>query len=333
MRIEEINADEWSQALPDSGFEVFHTPAALDVLDKHTDASLTLFGAFKGQEPVGLLPAFVTSKAGGTVITSPPPGMAVPRLGPLVMPTSPKQRKRESVNQEFVDLVLDAIDADSRRSLVRFVCPIEYTDPRPFQWADMDVGQSFTYILDLEATDADTIKKGFSRDFRNRIGDIKDTEVIIDIEGLEAAERVYEHVDERYSEQGDTFSPDRDYVRDVVEALEDRSRVYVARDPAGEYLGGIIALYSNDTVSFWQGGVRASYDGISVNARLHWEIITDALADDPHELSGYDLVGANTPRLCRYKAKFGADLVPYYTIESAGAQMSMAKHAYALVGK
>ena len=39
-------------------------------------------------------------------------------------------------------------------------------------------------------------------------------------------------------------------------------------------------------------------------------------------------MGANTDRLCKYKSKFGASLEPYYTIESAGPQMELAKRAY-----
>jgi hypothetical protein len=45
----------------------------------------------------------------------------------------------------------------------------------------------------------------------------------------------------------------------------------------------------------------------------------------------YDLVGANTEHLCRYKSKFGGELVPYYTVESSGLAMDAAKGAYGLV--
>ncbi|MFC7137880.1 hypothetical protein ACFQRB_18380 [Halobaculum litoreum] len=47
----------------------------------------------------------------------------------------------------------------------------------------------------------------------------------------------------------------------------------------------------------------------------------------------YDLMGANTERICRYKSKFGADLVPYYTVESEGAGMKAAKTAYRLMSR
>jgi hypothetical protein len=88
-------------------------------------------------------------------------------------------------------------------------------------------------------------------------------------------------------------------------------------------------LYSNDAAYFWQGGARGEYDGTSVNSLLHWRIIEDLVDDPPLDsISAYDLMGANTDRLCQYKSKFGASLVPYYTIESNGPQMELAKRAY-----
>jgi len=44
-------------------------------------------------------------------------------------------------------------------------------------------------------------------------------------------------------------------------------------------------------------------------------------------------MGANTERICRYKSKFGAELVPYYTLESEGRGMDAAKAAYRLVSR
>jgi hypothetical protein len=333
MRLEQVDIDEWGELLPRSGFEIFHTPEALAVLDEHADASLRLYGVFKGQEAVGLFPAFVRSHRVGRTVTSPPPSMTVPRLGPLVMPASPKQRKRESVTWEAVDLFLEELDLDATRTLFHLQCPLAYEDPRPFQWSDLRVEQAFTYVLDLSETTPEAVRDGFSRDLRKELRQRDDADISVSIEGDDAAGLVYDDVAGRYAEQEETFPVERAFFRDIIEALGDRCRVYVARDATGEYLSGLVVLYSNDTASFWQGGVRASQDGISVNSVLHWAVISDMLSDEGPDVSGYDLVGANTPRLCRYKSKFGADLVPYYTVESSGTQMSVAKRAYSLVNR
>jgi hypothetical protein len=331
MRVEQLSREEYSDALPNAGFEVFHTPDALGALERHTDAELRLYGGFKGDQPVALWPTFVNERPVGTTITSPPPGMGVPRLGPLTMPASPKQRKREKVNREFTSDVLEDLGADSRGTVLHAICGAGYSDPRPFVWDEFSVTPEFTYFLDVDGADIDEVQKSFSKSLRREIRDAEDLDVEVSVEGVDAAREVYETTRERYEEQDRSLSLDWPYVEDLVESLGDRARVYVARDENGEFLGGITALYSNDHAYFWQGGTRAVHDGVSVNGLLHWHIVSDLAEESPHGATAYDLMGANTERLCRYKAKFGADLQPYWTVETNGTGMEALKTAYKMV--
>jgi hypothetical protein len=359
MRVEQLELSEWESALPSDGFEVFHLPEALDVIERHTDAEMKLFGGFKGQQPIALLPAFVRERSVGTAVTSPPPGLGIPRLGPIMMPTSPKRRKQEKVNQEFTEKVLaqvgtdlglderladagvespvaesvlDRLDVDSRLTLFRMICNADYADPRPYAWGSLRIEPNFTYFLDLSDGDAEAVRKSFSKSLRREIRDAEALDVTVETEGLSGARDVFRATRRRYAEQDEPFAQSWAYVRSLFEALGDRSRAYVARGPDGEYLSGITALYSNDAAYFWQGGAKAIYEGTAVNSLIHWRLIEDVIEDPPVEpVDTYDLMGANTERLCRYKAKFGADLVPYYVVESSGAAMDVAKRAYQLV--
>lgn len=47
----------------------------------------------------------MTRRSVGTAVTS-PPGFGVPRLGPILLPASPKRPKQERVNPEFTESVL-----------------------------------------------------------------------------------------------------------------------------------------------------------------------------------------------------------------------------------
>lgn len=334
MRLEELSVDEWRSVLPDSGFGVFHTPEALSVLADHASGDLRLFGAYKGQRPVALLPLFVRERSVGTAVLSPPPGMAVPQLGPVVMPASPKSRKREQLNGKFVSAVLEAVGTDGSRTLFRQVCDIGYADPRPFAWADFELTPKFTYVLDLADTTPEERLRAASKSLRREVNEAREAPITVEVAPTAtAARRVFEDTCERYREQGREFALEWPYVRDLTRALDerDRCRVYVARDDDGTYLGGVTVLYSNDRGYFWQGGTRSAATA-SVNSLLHWRIIEDIANDPPREsVTAYDLMGANTKRLCQYKAKFGADLRPYYVIESSGTGMSLAKKAYGLV--
>lgn len=329
MRIERLGFEDWTAALPETGFEVFHTAEALSVLNRYATGDLILLGGYRGDQLVAMCPAFIRQTSGLRVISSPPPGMSVPRLGPILMPTSPKRRKQEKVNREFTSGILDELNAHSSGTLCRMICAPEVSDPRPYQWADLSVEPSFTYRLSLNERSTDDLLASFSQSLRREIRSGRDSDLDIEATGVAGGETVFRETTSRYAEQAEHFGVTWPYVRDTIIELDERARVYIARDPDGEYLGGIITLFSNDAVYYWLGGTRASYDGVSINSLLHWKTIRDVLEDPPIDsVSSYDLVGANTERLCRYKSKFGADLVTYYTVESDRLAMSAAKGAY-----
>ena len=335
MQLERLSLSEWEDALPDRGFEPFHAPEAIDVLDDHAAGDVVLFGAFKGDRPVALLPLFEQSNAVGRMLVSPPPGMSVSRLGPVLMPASPKRSKHEKLNREFTELVLEETDADARSTLFRVTGNTDYTDPRPYVWADFDVETLWTYRLDVGDRDPDALLKDASKSLRREIGDARELDISVEREGIDGARAVYEETRRRYAEQGRQLPVDWPYVRDLVEAMleTDRARVYVARDDE-RFLTGVTALYSNDAAYFWQGGTRSIHEGVAVNSLVHWTIVEDIAEDPPRDsVDTYDLLGANTERLCKYKAKFGSELTPYFRVESGGVEMAAAKKAYELVAR
>ncbi|ELZ21220.1 GNAT family N-acetyltransferase [Natrinema limicola] len=330
MDVNRIGLEAWREALPADGYEVFHDPDALAVLDDHTDAELQLYGAYKGQQAVGLLPVFVSERSIGRTVLSPPVSFSVPRLGPVIDPNSPKRRKQERINQQLAEAVIETVGIDTRTTLFRMSCPIGYTDPRPYEWQDLSLTPRFTYIIDLEETTLENVLQRFSKSLRREMRKRDDIDLSIETEGIDAAMRIYEDVVAQYREYDDPAPLSRSFLQNLLSSLDDDCwRVYVARTPDGDYKSGVITLYSPDLAYFWQGGVSASYDGISVNSLLHRTIIEDICTDPQLEsVTGYDLVGANTERLCEYKAKFNSDLRQYYVVESAGLEMSLAKSAY-----
>ncbi|WP_255198791.1 GNAT family N-acetyltransferase [Halorarius litoreus] len=337
MRIERVDLDTWADALPADGFEVFHTPAALEVVADHWNGETELLVGYNGDQPVAMCPVFVQRRSVGTAVLSPPPSMGIPRLGPLLRPVSPKQRKQEQLNQEFTEGVLETLDLDRGRTLFRVLCPPTYTDPRPFDWQGFDVRTAFTYELDASDTTSDDLQASFSKSLRREIRDAEALDLDVTVEqGVDAVRSVYDDTVARYADQDETFSLDWAYVADLTTALaaEDRCRTYAARTPDGEFVSGITALYSNDAAYFWLGGARTTYENVSINSLLHWRIVEDIATEPPlGTVSRYDLMGANTERLCRYKSKFGADLVPYYVVESGGKRMELAKKAYQLIAR
>jgi len=333
MELERINVTTWDDALPATGYEVFHEPAALTTLADATDTDLALFALYKGDNPVALFPAFVGERAVGRTVLSPPPGVAVPRIGPVLMPASPKRAKRERINRELAAGLIEQLDLGATTTLFRTSCALGYEDPRPFDWQDFDVVPRFTYVVDVDTDSLEEVTGRFSHSLRREMGNLADSDVTVSVEGADMASRIVDDVLARYAEQDEPEPFDPEFALDLVDALGDDARVYVARDPEGAYLSGIIVLLGPDRAYYWHGGVRTDYENNSVNSYLHREIIADLITDPACDsITGYDLVGANTDSISRYKMKFGADLVPYYVVESGGTGMSLAKSTYRLVG-
>lgn len=333
MEVRELHLSEWGEALPSSGYEIFHRPEALSVIEDHAPGTdMRLYGGFKGEQVRALLPLFVRRlPLGGRIVSSPPPGLNVPHLGPAVMPVSPKQRKRERLNEQFIEDVIDRLELDSR-TLFFMVCSPEYEDPRPFTWADQSVDVSFTYNLRIGDQSPEEVLRAFSKSRRREIRNGEDMDLVIERGDESGARRIYEQTVDHFAAQDEHLGLTWPFVRDLYRTLGDRMRVYCARSPDGEFLSGIIALYSDDAASFWLGGVRTEYGGISANTLVHWAIIRD-VAEDPvlDSVTRYDMVGAGERRLSRYKSKFNPNLDRYYVVDSGGVRMRLAEAAYGAV--
>lgn len=329
MKIRTVTLEEWDSMLPDRGADVFHTPEALDVLDEYATGELRLLGGFRGQEPVGLFPFFVREQWSFRFVLSPPPGLSVPFLGPVLMSTSPKQRKQEKLNERFIEGTLAEIDAEESRTLFGMGGCLDYTDPRPYLWEELNVAPRFSYVLDVAGRNQDELLGSFTSDLRSEIRKREELDVSIDTEGPAQAERVCRNLKQRHVEQGLTYPTPESFSGDLVEALGDCARVYVARSPDGKFLSGITILYSNDKAMFWQGGTKADYENVSVNSLLHWKIIEDIIEDSALDsVERYDLGAVNNRRISRFKSKFNPELTPYYEVKSD--LMVVAKKGYSL---
>jgi len=331
MDVKEMSFSEWDAALPADGIEPFHTTEALEVLDSHWAGELKLFGGFKGQEPIGLLPVFIRHHPLGRLISSPPVGFGIGRLGPVLMPTSPKQRKRESVNKRFVRSVVETLDATDQLTLFRMVGRTTYSDPRPFKWDGFDTTPEFTYQLDVGSQSAEAVLGSFSRDLRKDVRNREEVGVTIRNGEDGDVGRIYQAMMDRYRDQGRTQPVSREFIEDLLAAVGDRARIYVAESDSGEFLSGMILLYADNTAYNWKGGTKpAEIDtSVSVNNLLHWKIIEDIIEDpDLESVSTYDFYTANNERLSRYKSSFNGSLATYYTVESNGVPMAVAKTAY-----
>jgi len=324
-RADPADRDTWDDRIERSGAgTVFHRWDALEVVERHAGATLHPLVGYKGQEPVGLLPAYEISKGGVSTVFSPPPGMGLPSLGPVTLaPDDLKQRKRERRNRRFVTAALEWLADECSPKYERFVTPVGYGDPRPFTWEGFDVSPRFTYQVDLRPG-SEAVMDSFKKSLRSDIRRSLDEDYDVRRGDRSDVAFVVERVRERYEAQGESYSLQTDYVTDLYDALaDDHAAVYVGHVD-GERVSGIVRPAFDGTMYYWQGGGKPDLP-LPMNDLIHWEMIQDAIAEG---IETYDLVGANTERICQYKAKFNPDLRPYYEVERGTRAMNLVSEVY-----
>lgn len=318
---EEWNAlvDRSEQATP------FHRYEMLSVVAEHSGSDLLPFVGFKGQEPIGIFPVYSLSKGPFRTALSPPPELEVNYLGPATLPhDGAKQRRVEKRQKQFVDAVLEVVEADIDPHYVHVRTGEGYADVRPFIWNGFRATPRFTYAVDLDR-DIDDLFMSFSADLRKNVNGVGDTHDVVVAEGdVEDIGRIIRGAHERHAEQGVGYSVPPAFVQDLYRALPPGTmRVYTLRVD-GEYLGGTVTVEDETTVYRWQTVADLDSD-VPVADLLDWELIQRSVARGQTNL---DLVGANLLRLCNYKAKFNPSVRTYYELERGTMSFDVAKRGY-----
>jgi len=306
-----------------------HRYGGLRALAEHAGATLHPLAGYKGQEPVGLFPVFEKAKGPVSAVFSPPPDLKVSYLGPVTHNLEKlKQRKRERRHRRFVEGCLDYLDETVGPSYAHFRTGVDYADPRPFLWNDFEVTPRYTYVVDLER-DPDDLFAAFSSDARSNVRSAGDADCEVYEGGREEIVRIVEQVKARHDEQGKSYLVTPAFVTDLYESLPDGAVRPYAVAVDGEFAGGMVVLEDDDTVYRWQGGAKPDAS-LPVNDVLDWQIMQDAIE---RGRSGYDLVGANNPRLCGYKAKFAPTLRTYHSLQRGTRSMNVVSGLYSRLRK
>lgn len=328
IEIEEFTGDrrdEWERLVGQApGATPFHRFPVLEVIAEHADASLHPLVGYKGQEPAGMFPVFVVRKGPVSTAFSPPPSLKIPYLGPAMLNVAKlKPSKAERRNRRFVESALDYVDEQFGPRYVHVRTNTRYRDTRPFTWNGFESTPYFTYVVDLE-DGPDGLFDRFSRDARKNVRDARDADCVVEERGVEAARTIVDQVRERHEEQDEWYPLTTDFVAELYERAPDGVvRPYVC-EVDGEVLGGSLTLEQGDTAYGWQGTVKPDVD-LAVNDVVHWSVINDVVERD---VTRYDLVGANNPRLSRYKSKFAPTLESYDSLEKSSPGMSLAAKTY-----
>jgi len=320
------DGEQWNSYVersPQGG--VFHRFEALAVQADHADATLHPLVGYKGQEPVGLFPVFGVRKGPVRTAFSPPPDLRVPYLGPALLNMDKlKQRKAERRLRRFVEGAVEHVDEAVQPRYTHVRTDVAFPDLRPFVWNEFGADPNYTYVVDL-SPGAEDLLAAFSSDARSNVRNADPDAYTIEEGGPGAARDVFAQVEQRYAAQGVAFDVPEGFVADLHDRLPDgKLRPYVCR-VGEEFAGGILVLDDGETVYRWLGGVRTDGVDLPVNDLLDWRVMTDAI---DRGRDGYDLVGADNPRINRYKAKFAPELRTFHSLDRGSALVSLLAQGY-----
>jgi CelD/BcsL family acetyltransferase involved in cellulose biosynthesis len=302
----------------------FHRSGCLETAAEHADATVSPLVGYKGEEPVGLFPLFVRSVGPVSAAFSPPPGLKLPYLGPVLLNFEKlKPRKAQRRNRRFVEGCLAWVDERHDPAYVHVRGTTRYDDPRPFRWASFDVSPGYTHVVDITPSESDLLDR-FSSDARQNVRNTDRDGVEITTGDAATVARIIDRVRERFADQGKSFPVPEGFATDLYRALpEGVVRPYCCRVD-GAFAGGVLALSAGDTVYRWQGGTKPDRD-LPVNDLLDWHVIREAR---DRGIERYDLVGAGDPGISRYKAKFAPSVESYPQLTRTTRLAAVLRSAY-----
>lgn len=321
-------AEKWNQIADNSQYgSIFQSYSWLKNIASETEFQfLPLIVEKEGHGPVALIPIYIKKKKGITIACSPPPGCAVPHLGPLFSFSSDNQYRMESEYREITDSILAYLEKQSV-DYCRFAFIPECKDIRPFTWRGFTTSVNYTYRMKLNDIDHEEIRDGYDKKVRKMIrkfergfpdASVRETNI----------EQVVGQVKSRYDEKGRDHSISLSYFKEVKEGMGDRVQ------PLGvfiddKFISGTILLHQNNGTLAWLGGTSVDWKFNGVNEYLRNWIIRDLLNKG---IPFFETIGANTEQLCEHKAKYNFRPIPYYIVEKMNGKAKMAKWAAKFMG-
>lgn len=326
-RGDDLTPDAWNSVLDQASHsDAMHQWEALSVIATHSDSRLHRLVGYEDGDVVGVFPVFQRRYGPVTAVFFPPPGLRIPYLGPALREAGDRCRPaRERRQRQFLDAALSWVETTLGPAYVHGRTTPGYPDVRPFTWNGYSVAPNYTYHVDITEPE-DSVLGRFSRDARSNIRADYDLDYDIGERGIDAIDRIIGQARDRYERQDISYDVTTAFVRELYEQTPDGTvRPYTCRID-GEFVGGIVAFEYGGTIARWQGGVRPDSEySLPINDLLDWALITGGR---DRGCTTYDMVGADNPRINRYKSKFGPELVAYSSVERGSRLGTLASRVY-----
>jgi hypothetical protein len=302
--------DAWDRMVATSPHtHAFHYWELLEILARHSHT--TLFPIIISEEGVGIggFPLFVKRVGGLRGVFSPPPGVAVPRLGPFfVREGDCTQYRKESVMRDFYASATELLLTTVKPHYVA-TASSRLRDARWLLWRGYYVTPTYNYTIPIEEG-PDTLWRSIRGKVRGDITRARRRGFTVRTGERSDLAFLYRQLEERYKEQGRQMNVAPLLLYDVFDALSPKKSHIFVVEKEGEIVSGIIDIYYGNTALTWFGLGKAPEH---TNDLLVWEALVWAFH---HGYKQYGTMGiAGTLRLSRFYFKFNPSLFVSYKAE------------------
>lgn len=310
------SAEEWDSLVESSRQSaIYHRHAFIDAIAEESGTRLCPLIVKKNGEPLGFFPVFIKKFGGFRIGFSPPPGVLVPNLGPVLIAAVSHQSDRERMEGEMAETLSNYLERELKLSFIRFTTTWNNGfDVRHYTWRGFKARPVYTYSIDL-SNGVDEASKGFKQQLRRLARRAAQYEELRLVEGdIDVYRDIVRLTRSRYREQGEHWAPSDAYLEKVFHALnkgEQRLRCWAVFS-GDDLISGLAVPFFGGTAAHWFGAVRYEAPFMGINEWLHRTAMEEAAAAGCHT---YDLVGANTERLCRHKSRYNPNLEVYFNVE------------------
>ncbi len=298
---------------------LYHYLDWLQAMATHTKTQFFPLIIYRGKDIAGLFPVFLKRTAFIKLVFSPPPGCAVPYLGPLYLPQKLKRKDLESFQIEVMQAFNKFCD-QYKVDYVKINTIPNLTDIRPFLWSGFSAKAQYEYKIHVIQTEKE-ILASFQSETRTKIRRAqKDDDLEIVENSKDGYMEIYRLISKRYREQRLNWLVSDDYIRRLLKSSIAGNFHSFTAQYHGEAITGILTFRYQNTIHEWLGGIKPAQQISGVNELLHWKITQSAKALN---CRWHDLGGANTPHLSRPKSKYSPELFLYFEFKKKNLKSSI----------
>lgn len=321
----EKEAGEWNKLVENSPHgTIFHTWKWLKIAEKHSRAKLYPLICSKSGIPIGIIPLFHRRKAFfHSLVFSPPPKIDIPFLGPLIISAENRQNKLYS---EFVRAMHDFTYAELRPNYLSMTLPPGQNDLRQYIRRGYLIDPQFNYIFDL-TLGKEVLWQKLKKQIKRNITKAKDKDKLEVIKGegdLKDIRFIFSQLEDRYKEQKRGLNSSLGYLEEIYSTF--RGNIQILKvEMNGESVAGLINIIYKDKIYSWIGNAKTNVSHIYPNDLLNWVSIEYGCENGFKTC--YE-IGANDPRLARYKSNFNPSLIVNFNVKRSSLLFKVAESMY-----